>query len=263
MTTENALTAAHAAPAAPATTVAAPAAPVTVALGDAPAAPAAPVETNDTPDSTQVGNAYEYEKTGDPGLDYALTFVGKLGFGHDNPAVAAAMAGDFGLLRAELAALGPKAQGYGDVVALAEQAYSRSVEKAAAAEKALGETAVKVAGSPERWGEVQRWASANAEPSEKTAINAALSAGGVQAKMAMEYLVRCYDKSTGSSRDPKPAVQSGASSKPGSANAPLTAGEYSKAVQELARTSKGRDIDSLPEYKALQQRRLASQRQGR
>jgi hypothetical protein len=237
---------------------------VVVALGEGatPAAPAPP-EANDAPESKQVGTAYEYEKTGDSGLDYALSFVGKLGFGHDNPAVVAAMTGDFGLLRAELAALGPKAAGYGDVVALAEQAYKRSADKAGANEKALGETAIAVAGSSERWGEVQRWASANAEPQEKTAINAALSAGGLQAKLAMEYLVQCYDKSTGSSRDPKAAVQKGAAAKPGSGAKPLTAGEYSKAVQELSRSLKGRDVEGHPEYRALQQRRLASQRAGR
>lgn len=231
-------------------------APVTVALTDAPVVEAEAVE------SVQVGNSYEYEKTGDSGLDYALNFVGKLGFGHDSPAVAAAMTGDFGLLRAELSALGPKATGYGDVVSLAEQAFKRSTEKAAANEKQLSDSAVQVAGSAERWGEVQRWASANADAQEKVAINASLAAGGVQAKMAMEYLVRCFDKSTGATREPKAVVQDGAASRPGAVEGVLSASDYSKAVQELSRSLKGRDVEGHPEYRALQQRRLAGQRAG-
>lgn len=240
-------------------------APVVAPLAEAPLAVALATDATveaPAPESVQVGNTYDYEKTGDPGLDYALGFVGKLGFGHESPAVVAAMSGDFALLRAELGSLGDKAKGYGDVVALAEQAYSRSKDKAATNEKLLGEAAVQVAGSQERWTEVQQWAAANADPAEKTAINAAFAAGGMQAKMAMEYLVNCYEKSAGSVSEPKAAVQKDAESRPGTANGPMSAREYSLAVQDLSRSLKGRDVEGHPQYRALQQRRLASQRQG-
>lgn len=237
-------------------------APVAVTIGEAPKVEL-PTESADKPESVKIGTVFEYEKTGDAGLDYALNFVGKLGFGHDSPAVEAAMSGDFGLLKAELAALGAKASGYTEVVALAEAAFARSKEKASANEKALGEAAVKAAGSAERWGEVRAWAAGAADPTEKAQINAALAAGGVQARAAMEYLVRCYEKSTGGVKDPKAVATKSASGKPGESQGPLTAREYSTAVQDLARSLKGRDVEGTPQYRELQQRRLASQRQGR
>lgn len=255
----------------------APATPVVAPVTTVPATPATSPEvqpvvvTLDTPepaptvapDSSPATVGFEYEKTGDPGLDYALAFVGRLGFGHESPAITQAMTGDFALLRAELGSLGDKAKGYAEVVALAEQAFTRSKEKSAANDKALGEAATKIAGSKERWAEVQTWASSNADPQEKTAINSALAAGGISAKMAMEYLVRCFDKSKGGVQEPASAVQKSAASNAGPASGALSAREYSQAVQELSRTLKGREVENHPEYRALQQRRLASQKAGR
>jgi hypothetical protein len=195
-------------------------------------------------------------------LDYALNFVGGLGFGPDHPAVQAAMTGDFTLIQAQLATLGPKAAGYQDVVALAEQAYKNTVEKHQANEAALGQMAHQAAGGPERWAQVQAWASANADPQEKQAINAALAAGGAQAKMALNYLVQCYNKSSGSVQEPASAVNPNASRAAGNGNAPLTAKAYAEAVQELSRQAGGRDIADNPAYKALQAQRLAAKRAG-
>ena len=155
---------AAATPAAPpatpaATTPAAPPAPVTPVAMEVPPAPA-PVPDLDT--SVQ----FEYDPTGDAGLDYALGYIGRLGYGTDHPAVAACRNGNFGLLKAELAGLGPKAPGYAEVVALAEQAYANNLKSVGEKEAKLGEYCVSAAGSQENWRAVQSWASAKADPAE-------------------------------------------------------------------------------------------------
>lgn len=251
------------------TPAAAPAAPAT------PAAPAAPVSLNTDVVAVAAAPAAEptepaaeelvpvtYEKTGDVGLDYALNFVGGLGFGPEHAAVQAAMSGDFTLIQAQLATMGAKAAGYQDVIALAEQAYKNTVAKQAANEAELGKMAHTAAGGPERWAQVQAWASTNADPQEKQAINAALAAGGAQAKMALTYLVQCYNKSAGSVQEPASVVAPNASRAAGSGNAPLTAKAYAEAVQELSRAAGGRDIADNPAYKALQSQRLIAKRAG-
>lgn len=242
-----------AAPAAPASPVVVPASPV-VTVAAVPNEPAAPAAESIAP--------VTYEKTGDVGLDYALNFVGSLGFGPEHAAVQAAMSGDFTLIQAQLATMGTKAAGYQDVIALAEQAYQNTVAKQQANEAALGQLAAQAAGSPERWVQVQQWASANADANEKQTINAALAAGGAQAKMALNYLVQCYNKSAGSVQEPASALAPNASRAAGSGNAPLTAKAYAEAVQELSRAAGGRDIADNPAYKALQSQRLIAKRAG-
>ena len=252
-----------AAPTTPAATPAAPAVPATpVTIPAAPVVTVAAVPTEPTTPAAEELVPVVYEKTGDVGLDYALNFVGNLGFGPEHPAVQAAMTGDFTLMQAQLATLGAKAAGYQDVVALAEQAYKNTVAKQQANEAALGQMAHQAAGGPERWAQVQAWASTNADPTEKQAINAALAAGGAQAKMALNYLVQCYNKSAGSTQEPASAVNPNASRASGNGNAPLTAKAYAEAVQELSRQAGGRDIADNPAYKALQAQRLAAKRAG-
>lgn len=261
------------------TDITAPAAPATPAAGTPPATPAAPVVValdTGTPPTTpatppadpaplvadQAGKSYTYEKTGDAGLDYALGYVGRLGFGPDHDAVAAATKGDFSLLRAELATLGDKAPGYAEVVAIAETAYKKTTEANTVAAKAVSDYAVKAAESPERWAEVQKWASANADPAEKAQINAALKAGGIQAKSTIDWLVKCYDKSANAVKSPKSAAKADAAGSPPSSGA-LTSSEYSAEVQKLMRANAGRDIGDKPEYAALQARRLAGKKLGK
>ena len=70
----------------PPATPEAPVAPIVV--GEQPAAPAV------TPNPS-TADAYSYEPTGDAGLDYALAFVGNLGYGDSHPAILAAWAGAF------------------------------------------------------------------------------------------------------------------------------------------------------------------------
>jgi len=121
---------------------------------------------------------------------------------------------------------------------------------------------VQAAESPERWAEVQKWASVNADPAEKAQINASLKAGGINAKATIDWLIKCYNKSADGVKSPKAAAKPDASGAPASSGA-LTAAEYSAEVQKLLRANAGRDIGDKPEYAALQSRRLAGKKLGK
>lgn len=236
------------APAAPA----APVAPVSLSV------PPAPAPTPDLDTSVQ----FDYDPTGDAGLDYALGYIGRLGYGTDHPAVAACRDGNFGLLKAELAGLGPKAPGYAEVIALAEKAYADNVAKSGEKEAKLGQYCVQAAGSQENWSAVQSWASANADPAEKQQINAALAQGGLMAEAAVNMLVQLYSKSNTLSQEPANAVRSDASGGVATGGGALTAAQYGAAVAALSRANGGRDHTGTAEYAALQARRLQGRRQG-
>lgn len=247
--------------------ITAPAAPSAPAAPVVPAAPAAPVTLTvppvapPTPDlDTSV--QFEYDPTGDAGLDYALGYIGRLGYGTDHPAVAACRAGNFGLLKAELAGLGSKAPGYAEVIALAEQAYANNVKSVSEKEAKLGEYCVSAAGSQENWSAVQSWASANADPAEKQQINAALAQGGLIAEAAINMLVQLYSKQNTLAQEPASAVRSDASGGTPSGGGALTAAQYGAAVAALSRANGGRDHTGTAEYAALQARRLQGRRQG-
>lgn len=239
----------------PAAAPPAPAAPVAVNLGEpAPAPVVAGPAVTDAP--------FVYEPTGDAGLDYALGYVGRLGYGADHPAIVAAMQGEFTLLEADLAQKGDKALGYKEVVGLAKAAHERHATERKAKDEAISNHAVASAGSPERWGEVRSWASANATPAEKAEVNAALAAGGVQAKATIDYLVRMYEKSSAGVKEPSKAVATGAGNNAGASHGPLSAEQYRTELNALAAKARGGDPTGTPEYASLQARRLASLRRG-
>lgn len=257
--TTNSAPAAQAAPAAnaPATPAAATAAPTQApasapldinpaaapapATQDAPVVPAAP--------AAGAPAAIEYEPTGNPGFDLFLGFIGKAGYGPEHAAVKAAEAGDFSLLKAELALKGEK--GWEQVVALGEREVASKAEanKAKfAADKAVIEEAV---GGAEQWVAIQTWAAANAEPAERAAVNQALAAGGIAAKAMAMYLSQLY-AGTNPPKVGKSAIKPDASGS-GPVNTALSPAEYSAEVAKLSRQFRGR-IEGTQEYAALQQR---------
>ena len=150
-------------------------------------APAANVTPN--PDTSQ---EFSYDPTGDAGLDYALNFVGKLGYGDTHPAILAAQKGDFSLIRAELATKG--VAGSDAVLALAEQAYTRFVAEDAKKAEELAGFAAQAAGSHENWAVVRAWAAQEATPQEKAQVNAALAQGGLVAQGVISQLVALYQQ---------------------------------------------------------------------
>jgi len=217
------------------------------------AAPAAPTpEATDAP--ATFGEAVAYEPTGDASLDMALAFIGKHGLGPDHPAIVAAGNGDFGPVTALLAE--KDVQGYAAYVALAEQGYQRMAAEQAAKAQAVQAIVTQAAGDADTWAVVQQWASANAEPHEREAVNAALEQGGIQAEAMAHFLVHQYRSATGTTYTPtasavKPDAVRGAANPSGDALSPK---DYGQAVSELRR-AKGADFERTREYQELQARR--------
>jgi hypothetical protein len=260
MTTPNAAPSAPATPAAGAAPAAAPAegtpaaapaatpaaAPVAPAVGDAPAAEAPKLGSDE---------AGSFAPTGDAGLDYALGFIGKLGFGGDHPAVQAAENGDFGLLKAHLAQLGDKAQGWEQIIALGEQGLGRITEGAKAKAAAAQADVIKAVGGEEQWGKIKEWAGANAEPAEKEAINTALAQGGLVTRAVATYLNGLFERATGVTVEPANAAP-GAGNAGAPSSGALSPRAYVKEVEAL-RAKLGGRMDGSAEYAALQARRNA------
>lgn len=198
---------------------------------------------------------YEYTPTGDAGLDLALDFVGKLGYGPQHEAIVAAQKGDFSKLEAALKAQGDKAKGHERFITLAKQSFERGVEKGKAVEAETRKVVYEAAGGEKAWTDIQAWAAANADPAEKEQINAMLKAGGLQARLAVQGLAQLYNAQL-KTKPPASALKPGATTAPASSGA-LTSQEYAKEVQAL-RNKLGPSFDKSPDYAALQARRRAS-----
>ena len=237
-------------PATPPATPPAPAPAPAVLLGDT----AEPVTPN--ADTT---NEFTYDPTGDAGLDYALNFVGKLGYGDTHPAIIAAQKGDFSLIRAELATKG--VAGSDAVLALAEQAYTRFAAEDAKKSEELAGFAAQAAGSAENWAVVRAWAAQEATPQEKAQVNAALSQGGLVAQGVINQLVTLYQQKHTLPKDAADVAKPGAAGTAAPSNEPMTAKAYAQAVEAL-RQKLGNRTEGSPEYSALQSQRLAARRAG-
>lgn len=238
------------------------------ASGNATVTPVAAPSLGDTPkvDDLKVdisgsgdGKEYTYSPTGDVRLDTALGFIGKLGLGANDPAVQAARDGDFGLLKAKLASLGAKAQGWEQFVQLAESAHEDNRKATEAATAKIVEAVHGAVGGKAAWEPIQAWAKANADEGERAQINTMFAAGPIAAKAAAMYLQGLYNKAGGTVVEPASATTTHVSGQASgiAGNAPLSPAEYSKAVQELASRVGASRVSDHPEYKQLQQRRLA------
>ena len=206
---------------------------------------------------TDTSEPFQYEPTGDAGLDYALDFIGKLGYSDAHPAVRAAITGDFSLIRAELSTRG--VQGADAVVKLAEDAHARFASKEAEQAQVLQSYAHEAAGGEQNWDVVRAWASKEATPAEKADVNSALAKGGMVAKAMIRELVHLYKQSNTLPQDGK-AVSKTAGT-PASNATPLTAQAYAQAVDELYRKL-GPGAANSQEYAQLQKQRLAARRAG-
>jgi hypothetical protein len=183
---------------------------------------------------------YEFEPTGDPGLDLALDFVGKLGIDETNPAFAAAINGDFSLLDALLSSMGDKAKGYEKFIALAEKAYKESQAADLASKQAIATAVHNVVGGEAQWTAIQEWARTQATPEEKQQLNAMLIAAQ-------------YEKAGGVVSNPTSATSRYGASANGSPapQAPLTRREAVAKSNELARRIGSHNLENSPEYKAI------------
>jgi len=200
-----------------------------------------------------------YESTNDPALDMALEFVGKFGIGPDDPAMVAAGDGNFAMLEAKLAAMGDKAKGFEKFIALGKSSYANVKAKAEADAAKRAEDIYKVVGGADQWKVIKEWAGKNAEPAEQEVVNAALNAGGMQAKAMAFYLSTLYDRASGVNQTGKSAVNPNA----GGGGSPNTTALSPRAyTQEVAALQKklGSRFEGSPEYKQLQARRQAWRR---
>ena len=209
--------------------------------------------------ATQEGETFAYDETGDPGMDIALGFIGRLGIAPDDPAMVKAGEGDFSFLRAKLAALGDKAQGWEQMLALGETAYKNAVAQIEKNQAAAQAAVHKAVGGEERWREVQAWAKSNATDSERAEINAMLSASPIQARAAALLLNSLYDASGNATVQPRSAAAPTASAAaPANGHAPLTRQEYLSEVNALiAREGIGAVNNNSAAYRSLQARHAA------
>ena len=197
-----------------------------------------------------------YEPTGDVGLDMALDFIGKFGISPDDPVMIAAGEGNFQLLEAKLAAMGDKAKGYEKFLALGKSSYETVQAKAKAESEAKATLIHNAVGGEERWKAIKEWAGKNAEPAEQTAVNAALNAGGLQAKAMAVYLDGLFDRAAGVVQVGKPAVNPNGAKGGAPNSGALSPRAYTAEVAKLSQKLGGR-LDGSAEYRQLQSRRQA------
>ena len=222
-------------------------------IGDKPVAPVVPAAPAVAPVVDEV-SAVAYEPTGDVGLDMALAFVGKAGISGEHPAMVAATAGDFSILKATLAAKG--VAGWEQFVALGEAAFARTAKEAEAKSTANREAIYKEAGGKEEWVAIQTWAGANATDAEKAEINALLNQGGLAAKGAVKYLADMYGRANNVVVNPREAGAQAGRQQATNSTAPLSPKEYAAAVGALNHKLGGR-LEGSKEYANLQARRQA------
>lgn len=222
----------------------------------------APEPTDEKLNAAQEGETFTYDSTGDAVMDFALDFVGKLGFGPNDPAMVAAGEGNFDLLEIKLAALGDKAAGYERIVALAKQSIGNATEAAAKAAQAdraacAGAVGLDDAGLDAMlaWG-TEQFKAGVMTAAERDGLNAMLAAGGVQAIAATKMLYGAYSQASGQVQKPSPTGQpaNGGASAP---TEPLTRVELARQTAAIVRKYGSANYTQSPEYKALAARALS------
>jgi len=221
--------------------------------------PVAPVTGKETQlpagDAGKEGKGIEYVDTGDAGLNMALKYVASHGFGPDHPAMAAAINGDFTLLKAELAGKG--APGFDAYMTLAENAFAKFDAENKAKREADTKAIHEIAGGEDNWKAVTAWTKENASPEEQAVFNDMLAEGGVKAKIVAQYLAGQYGGTA------TPALETdgpglNVSATPGKSAATtnaLSPKEYGAAVQEARRNHRGGAFEESAAYRQLMERR--------
>lgn len=230
-----------------ATTTAEPEVKTTAALPTEP--PATPPATKPEEPGVQKAAFDQYE---DAGLNYALDFLAKQGFGPDDPEIQAAFNGDFGLLRAKLAQSG--AQGWEAVLSLGEQAYERGQKEAAAQAEAVGKRALELSEKAGvDWEAAVAHVSASASPEHKEAINNLLS----DPKLADLGIALIHTSYLGSGVElpaqEQPVRPEAAPQSQGAATGSLNRKQFAEEARKLHRTLGDGYVNS-PEYAALGRR---------
>lgn len=201
------------------------------------------------PSATDGEGIVTYDPTGDAGLDFALSFIGSLGIEGTDPAMVAAANGDFSFIEAKLAAMGEKAKGWEQHIALGKQAYGRQLDAFKAEQGKTLAAVHAVAGGEDQWKALVAWAGTQVSPEEKAALDAMFDAGPVSAAMAARMLMQAHAEAKGTTVKPANPAQS-ASGLPPAAPTALTQANYAKEVDALYQQI-GSRMDTSPEYAAI------------
>lgn len=196
------------------------------------------------------GVRYEYNETGDVGLDMALAFVGNLGFSAESTAIQSAQKGDFAPLKAALEVLGDKAKGWEKYMTLAEQALTKRQEAAKAKADADEQAVYTAVGGKEAWDAIAEHARQNADEGEKKAIQAAMAAGGMQAQGMAVLLKQAYDRAH--PKTPAMVKKEASGGSGGGSGEKMTPAQYAAEVRKIASATRG-PIDNNPKYLALRE----------
>lgn len=218
-------------------------------------------EAKPTPDP-DTSAEFTYDPSGDASLDIALGFIGKLGYSNAHPAVQAAMAGDWSVIKAELAVKG--VQGGAEMLEIAQQGSKRLIEAAATRDKETREYAEKLCQGAENFKAVTTWAKANLPQADKDWFNASVSQGGIAAQAAIDKLTQSYLSANKFDKTPaNPVSGNAASATPGFGDSgPITRAQYTEGLAALRQAAGGRDIMGSDQLKALEARRVAGMRAG-
>ena len=208
----------------------------------------------------QPGDAEILDKAGyaadekDPGLTYAMKFLATNGFNAENPAVEAAFAGNFDLLKAELAQKG--IQGWEQALGLAEQSYARHVKENDAKADKVGEVVTEIAaGMGVDWEQAVAHIGKSASAEEKGALNQLLS-DPATAHIAARFISGSFIESGDTEIEPAArATGAATSAHAGPAGGALSRAEYTAEMGKL-RTTLGDEYVNSPQAAALY-RRLA------
>lgn len=226
----------------------------------APAPAPAPAEPLKVETGTDDKGKAVFSETGHAGLDMSLAFLGKHGFGPGHPGMAAAVNGDFSILRAQLAEKNvPGSEAY---IALAEKAYEELHAKHEAQRAADKEALHGLVGGEEQWNAVKEWGKTNASEEQSKVINEMLGMGGEHMKIAASWLAGAYTKATGGEAPLKETDGAGPrvadfQGKPVVSTDALSPQEYGRAVSAARNAHKHSmgDFETSPAYLKLQDRR--------
>lgn len=198
-----------------------------------------------------------FVETGHAGLDMSLAFLGKHGFGPGHPGMAAAVNGDFSILKAQIAEKG--IAGGEAYIALAEKAYTELHEKHEAGRAKDKADLHAIVGGEEQWKAVSEWGKANAGEEQGKALNEMLGMGGEHMKIAAAFLANSYLKATGGVAEtdgagPRVADTSGAAS---FTTDTLSPSEYGREVAKarMAHKPSMGDFEKSAAYTKLVDRR--------
>lgn len=200
---------------------------------------------------------FQFEATGNAGLDYALRYLGKQGIGPDHPAVAAAQQGNWSAMDV----LAAERKLDADVLTLGKAGFADLQAKQAAAAtgfQAELNNVAKQAGLQD-WNAVKEFAKTNATPEELQAVNSVLAKGDAAAKLLAQALVQ-RAASVPINRDGAAATKASASAIPATAQA-VTQAKYMESLAALQRTH-GLRYSQTKEFQTLVQNRIAAKMRG-